>query len=362
MEYTRLGSVDLKQNIGQRVFVTFLARDVSVRFQKDKVTKMVVFNMVDKDTCIEARIFGATDEQINMIKEGTVYNGAVDVKPYEKSSNGYSCIIYNMDFSNIPANYFADWADGLDESRDVINNALVDNYETIYGKITYPILIRYWDKFSTWSAASSMHHTQLGGLLTHTAEVVSISSRLADYFNDKYGETFINKPLLVCAAMLHDIGKIQELDVDPLSGKTEYSTHSVLASHIMDILKEVDLEAYNLGLGDPEISDEDGNVIGHKDSDSVEDEIEAVDLLKHCLAAHHGKLEYGSPITASTPEAILLHMSDMLSSEMFRYNKNLKDIEPGSFKSTWLGGEFVKYYKDTSKMDTLEDDSNGKLE
>lgn len=353
MEYVRLGQADFKGNIGNRVYVTFLARDVSVRLQKDKVTKFIVFNMVDKDLVIEARLFGASDEAIELIKEGKVYNGAIDVKPYDKSPNGYSCIIYNMDFSEIPAEYFADWADGLDDSRNIVNDIVVEYYETLFGKITYPIIIRYWEKFSKWTAASSMHHNQLGGLLTHTAEVAAIAGKLADYFNSKYSDNFINKPLLMCSAILHDIGKIQELSVDTLSGKTEYSTHSVLASHIMDILREVDLQAHELGFGKPEIYDDDGNVVGTKPAEDIEDEKEAVDLLKHCLAAHHGKLEYGSPITASVPEAVLLHIADMLSSEMFRYNKHLKEVEPGDFKAVWIGGEFNKFYKDNSKIDNL---------
>lgn len=355
MEYTRLGQIDFKNNIGNRVFALFLARDVSVRLQKDKVTKFVVFNMVDKDVVIEARVFGASEQMIDLIKEGMVYQGAIDVKAYEKAPQGYSCIIYNMDFSDTPPEYFADWAEGLEESRDIINNAIATCYDTYYGQITFPIISENWEKFSKWTAASSMHHNQLGGLLTHTAEVVSISDKLAHFFNEKYYDGFINRPLLLCSAILHDIGKIFELDVNTLSGKTEYSVHSVLSSHIMDILRIVDLKAYELGFGQPKITDDDGNVIGLKTDETVDEEREAVELLKHCLAAHHGKLEYGSPITASTPEAVILNTADMISAEMYRYNKNLKDVNPGEFVSSWASGQLFKYYKDSTKLDNIGD-------
>lgn len=353
MEYVRLSQADFKGNIGNRVFVTFLARDVSVRLQKDKVTKFVVFNMVDRDTVIEGRIFGATDQVIESIKEGKVYNGAVDVKPYDKAPQGYSCIMYNMDYSELPPEYFADWAPGLEESRNIINNMIGAYYDTYYGQLTFPIISRYWDKFSKWTAASSMHHNQLGGLLTHTAEVVDLADKIADFFNDKYGETFINKPLLLCSAALHDIGKIFELDVDVLSGKTEYSTHSVLSTHIMDIITEVDLQAHKLGFGKSEIYDDDGVVIGTKSDETVEDEREAVTLLKHCLAAHHGKLEYGSPITASVPEAVILYTMDNLSAEMFRYNKSLKELNPCEMSSLWANGTLFKFYKDSTKIGNI---------
>lgn len=356
MNYIRLGDMDFKSNIGNRVYVTFLARDVSVRLQKDKITKFVVFNMVDKNVVIEARVFGASDTTIELIQEGKVYNGAIDIKPYEKSNTGFSCIVYNMDFSEMPPEAFADWANNLDKSRDIINGVINSYYETYYGKITYNIISKYWDKFSKWTAASSMHHNQLGGLLSHTADVIQIADRLADYFNSEYDDNFINRPLLLCACTLHDIGKIFELSVDTLSGKTEYSLHSSLSSHIMDGLREVDIAANDLGYGQYEIIDDTGNIIGRKSEEEVEDELEALDLLRHCIAAHHGKYEFGSPITASIPEAVILYIADNLSAEMFKYNKNLQDIGPGEFTSNWTGGQINKYYKDNSKIGGIKND------
>ena len=259
----------------------------------------------------------------SLVQEGKVYNGAVDVKTYEKSATGFSCIIYNMDYSDVPPEYFADWAEGLEEARNVINSMINSVYDTYYGKITYVIITRYWEKFSKWTAAKSMHHTQLGGLLTHTADVISIADKLANYFNELYGDAFINRALLLCSAALHDVGKIFELDVDINSGKTEYTRHAVLSTHIMDVLSLVDNIASELGYGQKELYDEDDNVVGEKTQDDIDDEVEAVQLLKHCLAAHHGKLEYGSPITPSIPEATLLNIADNVSAEMFRYNKVL---------------------------------------
>jgi 3'-5' exoribonuclease len=310
--------------------------------------------MVDKDTVVECRIFQASDKIIEMVKEGLVYDGVIDVKPYDKSSTGFSCIMYNMDYSKVPPEYFADWAENLEGSRAVIENMLGSYYDTYYGQIAYPIIVRNWDKFSKWTAASSMHHTQLGGLLTHTAEVVTLSDKIADYFNDKYGDNFINKPLLLCAAALHDIGKTKELDVNTLSGKTEYSENAIFSSHIMDILAEVELQAKELGFGNPNITDENGTEIGTKSDETIADEKEALLLLKHCLAAHHGKLEYGSPITASVPEAVILNIADNMSAEMYRYNRELKKLEPGEYSTAWIQGELNKYYKDTSKIDDME--------
>lgn len=351
MEYLRLKDVDLRQSIGTRVFLTFMAKDVSVRVQKDKVTKFIVFNMADKGTTIEARIFGATDAQIEMIKEGSVYNSAVDIKPYDKAPSGYSCIIYNIDYSSLSPKLFADWADNMNESRNSIDEAIKKYYNTVYGKIGYPILIKHWERFVTWTAASGMHHTQLGGLLTHTAEVVETAEHMADYYNNRYGYSLINKPLLVWSAILHDIGKTSELDVDILSGKVEYSREACLQTHIMGILADVEQEIFCQKLGEQcyELGDTD-EPVPQKSDEQIMDEQEACLLLKHCLAAHHGKLEYGSPITPSVPEAMLLNIMDELSAEVFRYNKAFKDTGIRETSTQWLGGNLVKYYRDDTKV------------
>lgn len=350
MEYIRLSEADLKGNINNRVFLTFLARDVSVRLQKDKVTKFVNFNMADKDTIVEARIFGASDDAIALVQEGKVYNAAVDVKPYDKSPSGYSCIIYNMDFANDAPESFVNWAENLDQAQKAIENILPDIINTYYGQIAYPILVNNWDKFARWTAATNQHHTRLGELLVHTSEVMQISDDLADFFNEVYGPEFINKPLLLSAAMLHDLEKVQELDVNTSSGKVEYSKHAVLSTHIMDILTDVDIQAYKMKLGQQvTVVNEIGEEEGTKTQEQLDEEKEAVALLKHCLAAHHGKLEYGSPILACVPEAALLNIADNLSADMYRFNRSMKELEPGDSVSVWANGGYKSTYKDSTK-------------
>lgn len=74
-----------------------------------------------------------------------------------------------------------------------------------------------------------------------------------------------------------------------------------------------------------------------------------MELLKHCLAAHHGKMEYGSPVTPHIPEANILNIADNLSADMYRFNRSFKDIEPGQSTTYWSGGSMVVTYKDSTK-------------
>lgn len=350
MEYKRLSTVELKEYINNRVFVQFLARDVSVRFQKDKVTKFISLNMVDKDTVVDAKMFGVSEGLISMIADGKVYNAAVDIKPYDKSQSGYSCIIYNIDISCESPESFVDWAENLGACQKIIENILPNIINTYYGQLAYPILVSNWEKFVRWTAASTQHHVKLGELLVHTSEVISIADDIADRFNEIYGDGFINKPLLLSAAMIHDLEKIKELDVSVESGKTSYSKHSVLCTHIMDILSDVDIQAYKLGLGRQQFEE---NEVGEeeelKTDEQLADEREAVELLKHCLAAHHGKLEFGSPILPNIPEAYILNMADDLSAAMYKFNRSMKELEPGGFSCAWTPNGYRSTYKDSTK-------------
>lgn len=349
MEYVRLSDVDLKSNVNNRIFVSFLALNVEVKPQKGN-KRYIMFNMADKDTVLEAKIFDVTDDVISKVVSGRTYYGAVDIKPWEKAPNGISGVVYNMDHCDISPEYFADWADNLEESQKIIERALAEIGDNTYRKIVYPILIENWGKFSTWTAALNQHHTRLGDLLTHTAEVVMIASDLADTFNNIYGPEFINKPLLLSAALLHDVGKTLELDVDTTTGDTKYSKDSVLKTHIMDIITMVDIQAYKSGIGMQkyeinEINEEEPV----KSDEELADEIECLNLLKHCLAAHHGKLEWGSPIQPSVPEAYLVHIVDNLDAEMFKYNRAFKGLEPGEHSAVWQPDGFKRTYKDSTK-------------
>ena len=243
------------------------------------------------------------------------------------------------------------------------------------------MLISKWDKFSRWTAASGQHHNLLGGLLVHTSEVVSQSMILANYWDSVYGKSvgetnksdeiqkqanaelpciknettssvennpnannnnFINMPLLISGALLHDLGKVEELGVDALTAKTEYTERASLETHITIVASMIDIEAYKLCIG---YKTEDNQ----KSDETIEKEKEAITLLKHLIFSHHGKLEYGSCIAPHTPEAEILNTADELSAKMFKYNRAFKNIQPATSEKKWASDGLVVCYKDSSK-------------
>ena len=132
--------------------------------------------------------------------------------------------------------------------------------------------------FQFHSAAKSVHHGFVGGLLEHTLSVV----KMCDYFAGFYKE--INRDLLLTAAMFHDIGKTKELSVFP---ENDYTDEGQLIGHII-IGAQMVQEHISKMPGFPK---------------KLENE------LIHCILAHHGELEYGSPKKPALMEAAALNMA-----------------------------------------------------
>lgn len=140
-------------------------------------------------------------------------------------------------------------------------------------------------RFKFHSAAKTVHHGFVGGLLEHTLGV----AKNCDYFAGAY--PFLNRDLVVTAAIFHDIGKLEELSTFP---ENDYTDEGQLLGHIM-IGAEMVGERMRAILGFP-------RGLGNE--------------LKHCILAHHGELEYGSPKKPALAEALALSFADNMDAKM----------------------------------------------
>lgn len=158
--------------------------------------------------------------------------------------------------------------------------------------------------FKFHSAAKSVHHGFVGGLLEHTVSV----TRNCNYFAQNY--PFLNRDLLLTAAMFHDIGKLKELSTFPAN---DYTDAGQLLGHIMigaewigEKIREID--------GFPEV---------------------LANELKHCILAHHGELEYGSPKKPALVEALALSFADNLDAKMETVREVLAGVPENNLQ--WQG-------------------------
>ena len=156
-------------------------------------------------------------------------------------------------------------------------------------------------KFS--SAAKTVHHGFVGGLLEHTLSV----TRFCDFMAKSYG--ILNRDLLITAAILHDIGKTKELSLFP---QNDYTDDGQLLGHIM--------------IGAEMVHDAAQKIEGFP--------MELENQLKHCILAHHGELEYGSPKKPALLEALALNFADNTDAKM---ETMLEVLKSGGENPGWLG-------------------------
>lgn len=140
-------------------------------------------------------------------------------------------------------------------------------------------------RFKFHSAAKTVHHGFVGGLLEHTLSV----TKHCDYFAAYY--PMLNRDLIVTAAMFHDIGKLEELSVFP---ENDYTDEGQLLGHIM--------------IGAEMVGERIRTIEGFPARMANE--------LKHCILAHHGELEYGSPKKPALAEALALSFADNVDAKM----------------------------------------------
>lgn len=157
--------------------------------------------------------------------------------------------------------------------------------------------------FRFHSAAKSVHHGFVGGLLEHTLSV----AKMCSYFAEAY--PMLNRDLLLTAALFHDIGKTKELSTFP---ENDYTDDGQLLGHII--------------IGTEMISDHIREIPGFPPKLASE--------LKHCILAHHGELEYGSPKKPAILEAMALNFADNADAKM---ETMIEVLQNAGDNQGWLG-------------------------
>ncbi len=156
-------------------------------------------------------------------------------------------------------------------------------------------------KFS--SAAKTVHHGFVGGLLEHTLSV----TKLCDYYCKAY--PVLKRDVLLTAAMCHDIGKVKELSPFP---ENDYTDDGQLLGHIV--------------MGSQMVAEKAANIEGFPHM--------LLAQIQHCILAHHGKYEYGSPKLPALMEALALNYADDTDAKLETFKEIL---ENNSENQGWLG-------------------------
>lgn len=177
----------------------------------------------------------------------------------------------------------------------------------------YRLLQDFWEdrefyfQFIKAPGGRLIHHNYVGGLLEHSLEAVEICINLIQLYPQ-----YINPSLLVSGAVLHDIGKIQEYDLNSIA--FQYTDRGRLIGHIT--------------LGRDMVMER-ANKFKHFPQD-VKLELE------HMILSHHGKKEWGSPEIPRTMNAFALYYADLLSARMNQFSGVIQEsLENDQKWSDW---------------------------
>lgn len=207
-----------------------------------------------------------------------------------------------------PSNYLPCTDKNMDEMMTELLKFIASVNNPFYKQVLAVLFIddsKFAEAFKKHSAAKSVHHGFIGGLLEHTLAV----TKLCDFYTKQY--PILNRDLLLTAAICHDIGKVYELSDFPAN---DYTDAGQLLGHIV--------------MGSEMVSKIIATIPDFPKKQANE--------LKHCILAHHGELEYGSPKKPALIEALALNFADNTDAKM-ETMKEIFDSNSMAGAGEWLG-------------------------
>jgi 3'-5' exoribonuclease len=206
-----------------------------------------------------------------------------------------------------PGEYDADQLrEGPSRSVELLEADLRELIETVQNRSLRELLERFfaagtasWARFREAPAAKHYHQAYPGGLLEHTLSVAQAVSAAANFFPG------IDREISVTGALLHDIGKTEAYNDDPLA--IELTDAGRLEGEIPRGYYKVRREIETLDGFDPDLAQ----------------------AILHIILSHHGQLEHGSPVVPATREATLVHAIDNLGGKLGSFDRLERELADG---------------------------------
>ena len=272
----------------QAVVSFFAVSSKQVRSRKDGTGQYMALTLGDRTGQIESRMWENFADAAAGFEQGDVVKVRAEVCRY----NGRLQLnLEKLRLASADEVELADYVPHTQKNVEELWSTLVRTVDSFSDLSLQALLRSFLDDpvlapaLREAPAAKSLHHAWLGGLLEHVVSLVGICELAARHYPE------INRDLLLTGAMLHDIGKLEELR---WGTSFDYTLQGQLVGHI------------TLGIAMIE-----------KKLAALPDFPPALRILvEHMVLSHHGKLEFGSPKLPMIPEAVLLNYLDDLDAKM----------------------------------------------
>lgn len=272
-----------EMNVNSSIFGWLFAAEVTSRKTNSGKLFLDLRLRDQRGSEIIARYFDPPRLEAHLPQEGRVvllegiveeYRGQMQIKlirvqnddliPVDRFTLGTRCSIIQLE---------ADFQHLIDKIDDTGLRALLD----------YCFTPDVMERFRRWPAAVRHHGAVVGGLLEHTVNVTTIAELTARLYPCSH-------ELVLAGALLHDIGKLEELEGQVGAG---FTPHGRMVGHIVLGMHYVQEQAMHI---------------------ATLEEAKIDDLL-HIILAHHTK-EYGSPVNPATIEALIVHQADLAEAQL----------------------------------------------
>lgn len=279
--------------------IPVLIKSADVRLTKTN-KQYLALTFQDKSGQIDGKYWDVTPQMIETFTAGAVVTLSGSREIYNNTPQVKITALTVL--PNMSAGAFIERAPlEAEEIERQINEALCWITDATLARLVRHIYGKHKTDFYEYPAAKKNHHTYIGGLSYHTVTMLQLGKYIASVYPT------INLSLLTAGILLHDIGKVKELSG---SVGTEYTLAGNLLGHIVMMSDEITKACIALDIDDTQ---------------------ESVVLLKHVVLAHHGKLEYGSPVAPKLIEAEMIHYIDMIDATMNMLDTALQKTDAQSF-------------------------------
>ena len=174
-----------------------------------------------------------------------------------------------------------------------------------------------------WPAAFKLHHAFRGGLLLHVLSIVRLAEKVCEVY------PFVDRDLLLAGAILHDISKLTEYDVNETGVASGYSVRGNLLGHLAE-----------------------GAMLIRKTAEELGVPCEKSMLLEHMVLSHHGEPEFGAAVRPMFIEAELLSHLDLIDAQLFEMREAYNNVDDNGFTGKlWMMDNRKLYNHKRKEMD-----------
>ena len=292
-----------------------LIKNADVRVAKNG-KKFIAFTFQDTSGTIDGKYWDASEEEIQRFEAGKVIflNGKREVYQGNPQVKIIHMRLAKLGEPNEPSAYMERAPLKREEMVEEINQTVFEIANANWQRIVRHLLTKYQKEFFDFPAAKRNHHAFAHGLAYHTLTML----RLGRAICGEYAE--VNASLLYAGIILHDLGKVRELTG---AMSTEYTLVGNLVGHLVLVDEEITKACVAL---------------------KIDENDEDVVVLRHMVLAHHGLLEYGSPVRPRIMEAEILHQIDNMDASIQMMLTSIRQTEPGDFTDRIFGMDNRSFY------------------